>query len=288
MDASKDKRKEFKKFDKVFGPHTSQEEIFRDTFELLEKVVNGLNLTIFAYGQTGSGKTFTMAGTPDAPGITPRCIELLFDRVREMEGVSIKTQFLEIYNDQLIDLYWLHDNKKKAGSPPLDIGFDPKKKMVTVTVKGDRTLGATVKTVSEPGELMALFDQANKRRHVAATKMNAESSRSHSIFSIIVEGDGKVGKLSLIDLAGSERGKDRSDGDQLKGGIEINKSLGTEKRSCSSEQEHTVQSRPSRCCCVILGTQDSDVREFSTVDFSCAETIGALEYAEGVQGTETS
>ena len=164
--------------------------------------------------------------------------------------------------------------------------------MVTVRLKSDRKLGATVKAVTEPGELMALFDQANKRRHVAATKMNAESSRSHSIFSIIVErGDGKVGKLSLIDLAGSERvGKTGATGDQLKEGIEINKSLSALKSVilALTSGDKSIPYKESTLTLLLrdsLGGKSKTLMfvNFSPVDFNCAETIGALEYAEGVQ-----
>lgn len=45
---------------------------------------------------------------------------------------------------------------------------------------------AVVKDVSSPQELMELFHKGNAERHTGATKMNAESSRSHSIFAMYV------------------------------------------------------------------------------------------------------
>lgn len=83
-----------------------------------------------------------------------------------------------------------------------------------------------------------LMTEGNKSRTVAATNMNAESSRSHAVFSIVltqtltdtmtsVSGE-KVSRMSLVDLAGSERAvKTGAVGDRLKEGSNINKSLTT-------------------------------------------------------------
>lgn len=66
----------------------------------------------------------------------------------------------------------------------------------------------TIKPAESPGQLMELFNLGNAERHVGATNMNAASSRSHSIFAVMVECYDKTtkkttfGKLSLVDLAG--------------------------------------------------------------------------------------
>jgi len=76
----------------------------------------------------------------------------------------------------------------------------------TVVIKN-----AVVKQCSNMEEMVVLFDKGNGKRHVGATKMNAESSRSHSIFCILISNKDLVtnrpslGKLTLVDLAGSER-----------------------------------------------------------------------------------
>jgi kinesin family protein 3/17 len=68
-----------------------------------------------------------------------------------------------------------------------------------------------VKTVDE---MLMWMNKGDKGRHVGATKMNQDSSRSHSIFTVYLEVEEKVdaknskikaGKLNLVDLAGSER-----------------------------------------------------------------------------------
>ena len=194
-------------FDQIFGPESTQDQVFEDTRQLLRSVVNGRNFSIFAYGQTGSGKTFTMAGTPEFPGITPRCIDQIFEGVASRNAtrggeLSVRSYFLELYNDSLRDLYWSLDNgkKKKTEGPKLKINVDRKTNDVSIE-------GAVIKTADSPAQLKDLFERGNHIRHTSATTMNAESSRSHSIFAVLVydRRHGRTGKLSLIDLAGSER-----------------------------------------------------------------------------------
>ena len=83
-------------------------------------------------------------------------------------------------------------------------------------------------------ECEALMDRGWKNRATGATLMNADSSRSHSIFTINIEmmqtsGDEshiRKGKLNLVDLAGSERqSKTQASGDRLKEATNINLSL---------------------------------------------------------------
>jgi chromosome segregation ATPase len=197
-------------FDAVFSATSTQDQVFEDTKRLVESCLDGFNVCVFAYGQTGSGKTFTMTGSPSMPGLTPKAIYELYRLIDEKVHLQVKvtTYFVELYNDNLCDLFWQLDNPgaKKGPEfepPKLEIKMDAKK-MVYIR-------NAVIKDVSSPEELMVLFDKGNLERHTGATKMNAESSRSHSIFAIMVEcydTNSKktiTGKLSLVDLAGSER-----------------------------------------------------------------------------------
>lgn len=138
--------------------------------------------------------------------------------------VQVSSYFLELYNDSLVDLYERLDNPHGNSPPKLDIKLD-NKKMVFVK-------GAIIKPVANADELLNLFEAGNAKRHVGATKMNAESSRSHSVFAVILEVYNKttkktsVGKLSLVDLAGSERAdKTGATAERLKEAQNINKSL---------------------------------------------------------------
>ena len=49
-------------FDRVFGPRTTQDDVFRFAEPDIKQVMSGFNTTMFAYGQTGTGKTYTMLG----------------------------------------------------------------------------------------------------------------------------------------------------------------------------------------------------------------------------------
>lgn len=219
-------------YDQVFSPASSQDAVFEDTKNLLQSAVDGYNVCIFAYGQTGSGKTFTMTGTESMPGLSPRAIAHLFalaDDAKSNHTITFHATMLELYNDNLIDLFHLvdagHDRDAAlAGAHKLEIK------------KNDKGLvfvqNAVAKACTSPQQTLKLFDAANKKRQVGSTKMNAESSRSHSVFSIVIESYNKttkattIGKLSLVDLAGSERaGKTGATAERLKEAQAINKSL---------------------------------------------------------------
>jgi hypothetical protein len=213
--------KEFE-FDAVFSDQSTQDAVFEDTKRLVESCIDGFNVCLFAYGQTGSGKTFTMTGTPSMPGLTPKAIDELYRLIDERKHlrITVTTYFVELYNDNLVDLYWVLDNKASMKNsnidpPKLEIKMDDKK-MVFIR-------NSIIKEAYTPSDLMELFNKGNLERHTGATKMNAESSRSHSIFAIMVECYDKAtkrtttGKLSLVDLAGSERAdKTGAQADRLK------------------------------------------------------------------------
>lgn len=93
-------------FDSVFGPDSRQEQIFEETKRLIQSAIDGYNVCIFAYGQTGSGKTFTIQGTHDLPGLTPRSIQELFSIISKMTTfeVKLKCYMVEIYKGELKDL----------------------------------------------------------------------------------------------------------------------------------------------------------------------------------------
>eukprot|EP00746_Dinoflagellata_sp_MGD_P005749 gnl/MRDRNA2_/MRDRNA2_111134_c0_seq1.p1 gnl/MRDRNA2_/MRDRNA2_111134_c0~~gnl/MRDRNA2_/MRDRNA2_111134_c0_seq1.p1 ORF type:complete len:835 (-),score=249.09 gnl/MRDRNA2_/MRDRNA2_111134_c0_seq1:256-2574(-) len=216
-----DKAQEFV-YDAVFAGGTSQSDVFVDCVDLVQSAVDGYNVTIFAYGQTGAGKTFTMYGSKDHPGITPRTIEEIFRKVAtdaERFSYSISVSMMELYNNELVDLL-----SGEEGSAKPKIRMDQKGMVILENVTQSQV--ATAKAMNER------LDFGFKRRQVAQTMMNSESSRSHLILTVTLEGrnrqTGKVvtGKIALCDLAGSERlKKSEATGEQQKEAIEINKSL---------------------------------------------------------------
>ena len=222
-----DKTKHFS-FDAVFSSKTSQRQIF-DTCAapVVKSVLEGYNGTIFAYGQTGAGKTHTMEGDPndvELRGIIPNSFQQIFDHVAlksSDETYLVRASYFEIYNEEIRDL--LSSNPKASLELKESIDSGVYVKNLTSNV---------VKSFEEINNLMQI---GKKNRSIGATLMNAGSSRSHSVFSIVVECSVKddrgedhirVGKLNLVDLAGSERqGKTGATGERLKEATKINLSL---------------------------------------------------------------
>ena len=98
-------------FDSTFAPTCKQSSVFEDTaLPIIESVLEGYNGTIFAYGQTGTGKTHTMEGKEDdedLKGIVPRSIKYIFNAIEGAANTKkylVRTSFLELYNEELIDL----------------------------------------------------------------------------------------------------------------------------------------------------------------------------------------
>ncbi|XP_022897116.1 kinesin-like protein KIN-12F isoform X3 [Olea europaea var. sylvestris] len=225
-------------FDHVACETIEQETLFRMAgLPMVENCLSGYNSCMFAYGQTGSGKTYTMLGgieelevnpSPNR-GMTPRIFEFLFARIRAEEEIrrderliyNCKCSFLEIYNEQISDL------------------LDPSS--TNLMLREDIKKGVYVENLSEfevqtVGDILQLLSQGSANRKVAATNMNRESSRSHSVFTCVIESrwekdsttNFRFARLNLVDLAGSERQKTSgAEGERLKEAANINKSLST-------------------------------------------------------------
>ncbi|XP_014508802.1 kinesin-like protein KIN-12D [Vigna radiata var. radiata] len=225
-------------FDHVACETIDQETIFRLAgLPMVENCLSGYNSCMFAYGQTGSGKTYTMLGETEdldvkpSPhrGMTPRIFEFLFARIQAEEEsrrdenlkYNCKCSFLEIYNEQITDL------------------LDPSS--TNLLLREDVKKGVYVENLSEfevqsVSDIIRLLIQGSANRKVAATNMNRESSRSHSVFTCVIEStwekdsttNYRFARLNLVDLAGSERQKTSgAEGERLKEAANINKSLST-------------------------------------------------------------
>jgi hypothetical protein len=214
-------------FDSIFDSRATQEDVFADCKDLVQSAVDGYNVTVFAYGQTGAGKTHTMYGTSEDPGLAPLSIKALFETIRKEEktgqkSFKVKAYMVELYKQDLIDLL---DERGQDNKKSLEVKRDVGRGQMFID-------GVTERAVHTPQELKALLLEGERKRHVTSTKMNSSSSRSHLLLTIIIECTVKqpeqviVGKITLCDLAGSERPKKSEvTGEALKEAIEINKSL---------------------------------------------------------------
>ena len=212
-------------FDRAFGMSSKQSDIFDFSIRpTVDDILNGYNGTVFAYGQTGAGKSYTMMGTSiddgEGRGVIPRIVEQIFTSILSSAAnieYTVRVSYMEIYMERIRDLLQpandnlpVHEEKNRG-----------------VYVKG--LLEIYVSSVAEVYEVMR---RGGNARAVAATNMNQESSRSHSIFVITVTqknvetGSAKSGQLFLVDLAGSEKvGKTGASGQTLEEAKKINKSL---------------------------------------------------------------
>ncbi|CAK9211010.1 unnamed protein product [Sphagnum troendelagicum] len=285
----KDDKPKQHQFDHVFDQFATQEQIFDDTKYLVQSAIDGYNVCIFAYGQTGSGKTFTIYGSDTDPGLTPRATRELFHCMKrdvKKFSFSLKVYMLEIYQDTLIDLLL----PKNGGKPKrLDIKKDSKGMVVVEN--------ATLVPIVSRDELESIVAKGLEKRHTSGTQMNAESSRSHLILSVIIESTNLQtqvlvrGKLSFVDLAGSERvKKSGSSGEQLKEAQSINKSLsalGDVISALATEEQH-IPYRNHKLTMLMSDSLGGNAKTLMFVNISPAdsnldETHNSLCYATRVR-----
>ena len=207
-------------FDSTFDSDSTQDEVFeRVTQPLIKSCLEGHNATILAYGQTGSGKTHTILGNTSGDGkdagIIPRAFDAIFDQLSPESG-DAKLQFLEVYGEDIRDLLSSKlSDKTSSASLPIRDGDKNSEPIV---------IGATHKSVRNSKEALLCLSKGMLRRVVRSTDMNSESSRSHAIMSLIINGGRN--RFNFVDLAGSERIKRTNvRGQGLKEGININKGL---------------------------------------------------------------
>jgi len=227
------------RFTSVHDRQTSQQDFFErcGIVDLVEAALDGYTSTVFAFGQTGSGKTFTMSGkaaeSREAPrrpergaqdGLMQRAARRLYTdlEAREREhGVkyTVRSTFLEIYNEQVHDLIEPH------------VG-------AALAVRGSSASGFYVEDLAVVqcrglADLEYVINKGLERRVSRHHQLNQHSSRSHAVFSVYLDvtepgaaTPARYGRLSLLDLAGSENVRlSQSAGGGLKEAGQINKSL---------------------------------------------------------------
>nr|XP_009668079.1 PREDICTED: kinesin-like protein KIF14 [Struthio camelus australis] len=238
----------FWSFDKCHPNFANQAVIYKTlAAPLLERAFEGYNTCLFAYGQTGSGKSYTMLGFDEDRGIIPRFCEDLFARIAQMDGQQIwyhlEMSYFEVYNEKIHDLlvFKAESGQKKH---PLRVREHP--------VLGPYVEDLTANVVSSYSDIQSWLELGNKQRATAATGMNDKSSRSHSVFTLVMtqtkvefvdeeQRDRRItSHINLIDLAGSERcSATQTVGERLKEGVSINKSLLTLGKVISALSEQS-------------------------------------------------
>ncbi|KAH9216920.1 kinesin motor domain-containing protein [Leptodontidium sp. 2 PMI_412] len=303
-------------FDNSFWSHNTKDEHYahqEDVYnslgeEFLDHNFEGYHTCIFAYGQTGSGKSYTMMGTPDQPGLIPRTCEDLFQRIEaahnETPNISynVRVSYFEVYNEHVRDLLVpVHPNQ-----PPYYL------KIRESPTEGPYIKDLTDAPVRNISEIMKFMKMGDASRTTASTKMNDTSSRSHSVFTIMLkqihhdmdtdETTERTARIRLVDLAGSERAKaTEATGARLREGSNINKSLTTLGRviaALADPKQHRPGKRskdivPYRDSILTWLLKDSLGGNSKTAMIACIapsdydETLSTLRYADQAKRIRT-
>ncbi|KAF1743421.1 hypothetical protein MXB_3629, partial [Myxobolus squamalis] len=283
-------------FSKVLLSDSSQKEVFDCVANnMVTSLINGKNGLLFTYGITGSGKTYTLGGTSSEPGILPRCVNTIYNSIKEnlappgvffslftltirldkngQVELTVETRaalstpksykknvticetpaclrrgnaendvdknfvfalfisMVEIYNNNIYDLFDDNFEHSTVTRPP-----------TSKILRENNIHGLVYVPVRSVSEALTYYRKGKKRRKIAETVLNSQSSRSHCVFTIYLvqmersvdKGNrhGTLSQLSLCDLAGSERMyRTQNEGDRQKESSSINSSLMT-LRSC--------------------------------------------------------
>ncbi|XP_071755303.2 centromere-associated protein E [Centroberyx gerrardi] len=278
-------------FDRVFSADETTHQLYQDIAKpLVVSAVEGYNGTIFAYGQTSSGKTFTMMGSDLIPGVIPLAMEDVFQTIKNFpkKEFLLRVSYMEIYNETVTDL--LVDSWKRK---PLEVRETINKNIYVADL--------TEELVTSPAQALAWIRKGEKNRHYGKTKMNQRSSRSHTIFRMILESrirsdpglgenaDGAiiVSHLNLVDLAGSERASQTgAEGARFKEGCNINRSLFTLgqviKKLSDESQRGFTNYRDSKLTRILqnsLGGNAKTVIICTITPVALDETLSTLQFA---------
>ncbi|CAN6207643.1 unnamed protein product [Urochloa humidicola] len=268
-------------FDAVLDDDVSNDKVYNEIVEpIIPAIFQRTKATCFAYGQTGNGKTYTM---PPLPIKASQDILRLMHHTYRNQDFQLFVSFFEIYGGKLFDL--VNQNRK------LCMREDGKQQVCIVGLQEYR--------VSDVEMIKELIQRGNAFRSMGTTGANEESSRSHAILQLsikkVVEGkelSRVVGKLSFIDLAGSERGADTTNNDKQTRieGAEINKSLLALKeciKALDNDQVH-IPFRGSKLTEVLRDSFNGNSRTvmiscISPNSGSCEHTLNTLKYADIVK-----
>nr|XP_009685394.1 PREDICTED: kinesin-like protein KIF24 [Struthio camelus australis] len=269
-------------FDEVFGESCTNQDVYMKTAHpLIQHIFNGGNATCFAYGQTGAGKTYTMIGTHRNPGLYALAAKDIFRHLeapQSRKDLLVLISFYEIYCGQLYDLL---NGRKRL--------FAREDSKHVVQIVGLREV-----QVDSVDLLLEVILKGGKERSTGATGVNSDSSRSHAIIQIQIKDTANrtFGRISFIDLAGSERAADARDSDRQTKmeGAEINQSLLALKeciRALDQEHAHTPfrQSKLTQVLkdSFIGNSKTCMIANVSPSHIATEHTLNTLRYADRVK-----
>lgn len=215
-------------FDRVFDDDSTNIQVFETiTKQFISSFLDGYNVSVFAYGATGSGKTHTMLGSAQDPGVmffTTMELFRMIGQAPDHDKLELSISYFEIYNEQVFDLL------TPAHTGSLAVREDANRGVVVANL--------SVHTPKDADHLLELLEKGNHSRTQHPTDANKESSRSHAVFQVCLKRQDfsssqemsiQLSKMSLIDLAGSERASIAYRENRVKSvqreGSNINKSL---------------------------------------------------------------
>ena len=309
-------------FDATYPLESTQPQVFKKSIApLVNACLKGYNATVLAYGQTGSGKTHTILGQADQSddkvppdqdqsqaGVIPRALRALFYALHQAKEAStdqmkfefnVHVQFLEVYGEDIRDLLNPDPDGQKLSIRDGRNGVEPE------------VIGLKFVPVESAQEALVCLTRGSLRRVTRATSMNAESSRSHAIMSVIIEQNvtrfienpkstkpieeksSRNSKFHFVDLAGSERIKrTNATGQGVKEGININKGLlvlgnvisALASQSSNSKKESFVPYRDSKLTRLLKGSLGGNHKTLMIACLSPSgsntdESLNTLRYA---------
>ncbi|XP_039560415.1 kinesin-like protein KIF24 [Passer montanus] len=269
-------------FDEVFEESCTNQDVYMKTaYPLIQHILNGGNATCFAYGQTGAGKTYTMIGNHRNPGLYALAAQDIFRHLESSpsrKDLVVLISFYEIYCGHLYDL--LNGRKRLYAR-------EDGKHVVQI-------VGLREVQVDSVDQLLEVILKGGKERSTGVTAVNSDSSRSHAIIQIQIKDTANraFGRISFIDLAGSERAADAKESNRQTKmeGAEINQSLLALKeciRALDQEQVHTPfrQSKLTQVLkdSFIGNSKTCMIANVSPSHLAAEHTLNTLRYADRVK-----
>ncbi|VAI27018.1 unnamed protein product [Triticum turgidum subsp. durum] len=211
--------------DGFLDDRASQEDAFHMVgVPMIHSALAGFNTSLVCYGQSGTGKTYTMWGPLAAMfdnrsdradrGVVPRFFHSLFSQIQGNQESSpekhtsyqCRCSFLEVFNEQINDL------------------LDPSQRNLQImetTGNGVHVENLTEEYVSTVEDVNQILMKGLTKRKIGVDSMNLKNSRSHVIFTCVIEAwskdlssngfsSSKTSKITFVDLAGVDI--DESDG----------------------------------------------------------------------------